>query len=167
MVRSPGYQGWCFFRALSSAGWMWWMQVGMDTLQKLQLLGNKRQKGGKKDRCLFIPMQRLGMKHPFINMAGYQVPGIWYMYERHEYHEYLDKCRSHIENYEDLQRKIHGEMITNSLDSWIHEFLKKHLRKQWVPGLINKNAEATGTLWKIVKHQIPTIVFFKKNSWIT
>lgn len=39
------------------------------------------------------------------------------MYERHEYHEYLDKYRSHIENYEDLQRKIHGEMITNSLDS--------------------------------------------------
>lgn len=79
------------------------------------------------------------------------------MYERHEYHEYLDKYRSHIENYEDLQRKIHGEMITNSLDSWIHEFLKTHLRNQWVPGLINKNAEATRTLSNMMKHQIPTI----------
>lgn len=100
---------------------MWWMQVGMDTLQKLQLLGNKRQKVVRKIRCLFIPMQRLGIiqfETSILKMVGYQVPGIWYMYERYGYHEYLDKYRSHIENYEDLQRKIHGEMITNSLDSW-------------------------------------------------
>lgn len=144
MVRSPGYQGWCFFRALSSAGWMWWMQVGMDTLQKLQLLGNDWESSNWN-------IQK--------KMVGYQVP----RYMIYVWKIWISWISRQIQvthwklQYEDLQRKIHGEMITNSLDSWIYEFLTKHLRNQWVPGLINKNAEATRTLWNMMKHQIPTI----------